>query len=80
MAPWKLIFGMQLAFDITKRNIDRTKLELFGGSLPNPKFKVFFIAVSIIRQNRRLIFVMQHEFNLTRRINEKTFGIMLGWS
>ena len=30
MAPWKLIFGMQLAFDLTKRNIEREKLDVIA--------------------------------------------------
>ena len=68
LAPRKLIFGMQIAFN-KLNEILRRKLKIFCGRLPNPNFNVFFIAISIIKQARRLIFGMQLDFNLTSRRN-----------
>ena len=58
MIPRKLIFGKQLAFNLTKRNIDQ-KIGNILWFLPNPNFKVFFI----VMEARRLVFGMQPDFN-----------------
>ena len=66
IAPERLIFSMQPAFYLIRRNIERElKSKIFWGHLSNPNFKVFFIAISINKQARRLIFSMQLDFNLT---------------
>ena len=38
--------------------------------------QVFFIAISTIKQARRLIIAMQLDFNLTRSKTEENFGII----
>ena len=53
--PRKLIYGMQLAFNLTK-SIERENSKYFKGRLLNPNFKVFRI-----KQARRLIFGILEE-------------------
>ena len=50
---------MKLYFYITKDHIEEEKLEIVSGHLPNPKFKVIFIAISTNQQARRLLFVCE---------------------
>ena len=68
VAPWKLIFGMQPAFYLTKRNIEK-KIGKFLRSSSKSKFKVFFIVITTIKQARS----MQLDFNQTRRNIEEHF-------
>ena len=56
----------------------RNKSKIFWGLLPNPNFKVFFIAIFIIKQASWLIFCLQLDFNLTRRNMEKKLKIFSG--
>ena len=55
---------MSLNINLTRRNIEK-KFELCCGHLLNPYLKVFFIAISRIKQARRLIFSMSLNINLT---------------
>ena len=56
---------MHLIINLTKTNIKKN-LELCWGHLPNPNFKVFFIAVSIMKNNRMLNLGMSLDVNITR--------------
>ena len=47
LAHKNLNFGMQLVFNINKRNIEK-----------NSNFKFFFIAISMIKKARRLFFLV----------------------
>ena len=62
--PRKLIYGMQLAFNLTK-SIERENSKYFKGRLLNPNFKVFRI-----KQTMRLI-SSTHLIILTRINIEK---------
>ena len=70
---------MSLNINLTRRNIEK-KFELCCGHLLNPYLKVFFIAISRIKQARRLIFSMSLNIKLTRRNIEEKNGIMLSSS
>ena len=76
MVPRELIFGVQLAVNLTKWNIKKN-IGKFWGLLPNLNCKVFFIAISRIRQDRRLIFGMQPDYTLTWINIEKQVGTVL---
>ena len=54
----KLIFSMQLKNDLTSKTMEETKFKMIIGRLPNPKLKVFFIDISIIKQGKKLSFGM----------------------
>ena len=47
---------------LTKRNIEK-KLEIFTGRLPNPYFKVFFIAISSLKTPNLVMLVSDPEPN-----------------
>ena len=69
---WSWFWHASCFFYLTRRNSERRKTsKIFWGRLSNPNFKVFFIAISIIEQARRLIFGMRLDFNLTRRSIER---------
>ena len=56
-SPRKLIFGLQLVFNLTRRNIER-KNSKYCEVVFHILFKVFFIAISKIKRVRRQIFSM----------------------
>ena len=58
---------------LTTRNIEKN-LEILRGHLPNPNSKVLFIAISKIKQARRLIFGMYLYSNINRRNIEREYN------